>query len=330
MKVALHLSLHLSLLFTLACSHSRALETPEPLDTPETLGVMAQCLSDGGELLVVDEIDNNDTREHGPILTFDVSPERRLAVSSEDGTLKFWSLDAFEGEVGLNQITYGPELAVEARRLAFVGEEVVSGDSRGAVLLWDQDGSMSVVGGAEPGNAIEALALDEETGFLAHYAGATLVRRFLPGFEGEVAQVELEGVVDLLFAHNRLFVLRTDSLEIRDLDSLALEQSTALAGGSRLRTAGTKVLVVADDVRLFEADLTPVGQSDTPGVVDALYIDGHVLALAAADGGSRVSTGDASLSLADEPVSMVMDPDGELAFVATAGGLVHLVACTPR
>lgn len=314
---------------------------------PEVLA-MAECLEAGGSLRIVHTIDNNDTREHGPILTFDVSTERQIVVSTEDATLKFWTLDSFQGETGLAQLTYGPEITATSVALDFWEELAVAGDSQGVIAGWSAElGMEAILGGTMPGTALVALAIDDEHGFLAQAdADGTLVVRPLPGFEGETAQLEGVHAADLAWSNGTLYIATPDGIEARD-SALALmaeasagepqlhvhaEGDVVVAGGTQLRTFDTSLRTLSNDILSFVQlqSLTLVGEHPV-GLFGAdgspAYLEVQVAASPGSDQRNITFDFPPLSDVPRVPVQVIADPQGELLFVAFEDGGIELLSC---
>lgn len=329
---------------------------PPPLDAgvdaspdagPPAPTAMAECLEAGGSFRVIHTIDNNDTRDHGAILTFDVSNERHLAVSSADATLKFWTLDSFQGETGLAQLTYGPEVTATSIALDFWEELAVAGDSQGVIAGWSPEfGMEAVLGGTMPGTALVALAIDDEHGFLAQAdAEGTLVVRPLPGFEGETAQLEGVDGADLAWANGVLYIATPNGIEARDSAlNLIAEAGTGepqlhvhadgdfvVAGGTQLRVFDASLSILGNDILSFVElqSLTLVGGHPVGlfgGNGSGAYLE---VQIARTEGSpdQRNITFNFESDVPRVPVQVVADPQGELLFVAFEDGGIELLSC---
>lgn len=314
--------------------------------TPPPATPMASCLEAGGSLSIAATIDNNDTREHGPILAFDVSPERQIVVSTEDATLKFWTLDSFAGETGLAQLSYGPEIIATSVALDFWEELAVAGDSQGVIAGWSPEfGMQMVLGGTAPGTALVALAIDDENGFLAQAdAEGTLLVRPLPGFEGETTQLEGIDAADLAWAGGVLFVATPRGLEARDTDLTLIAE--AATDNPQLHVQAEGGVVLVGDTRLiqaFDTSLQPLSNdilsfAELEGLT---LMGGHPVGLFGGEapyievqielgpGEQRNTTFNFELraGVPRVPVQVVADPQGELLFVAFEDGGIELLRC---
>ena len=319
---------------------------------PPPVSAMAQCLEAGGSLRIIHTIDNNDTRDHGPILTFDVSRERQIAVSTEDATLKFWTLDAFQGETGLAQLTYGPEVTATSIALDFWDELAVAGDSQGVIAGWSPEvGMEAVLGGTEPGVALVALAVDDERGLLAQAdAAGGLIVRPLPGFEGETAQLEGVHVADLAWADGVLFIATSSGIEARDGGlNLIAQVATAdpqldvhadgdvvVAGGAQVRVFDSSLRNLGNEIPTFATlrSVTligghPVGLFGVFGVWATPYVEVQIAGAPGSPGDQRNITFifESDSDVPRVPVQVVADPQGELLFVAFEDGGIELLSC---
>lgn len=260
---------------------------PEPPATPrETLSASAleECLNNAGHLVEVDRVYNNDTTAHGAITAFSVSEGGSLGVASEDGVVKFWTLDEFVGSVNHAALSYGAELAAApADDLAFFGEELMLADTQGLVTGWYSDGSMRIVGGTEPGVAIRAVASDDARARVAHAEDVLHGRIMVRGVGDDAAVVgplptSIDWVSDLaFFPDGRLVVVGatgvTAVLEIFSADLTAVvarysatEERAIGFGAPRLpeevTVAGDRVIVaLLDEVQTFDATLRLLSRS---------------------------------------------------------------------
>ncbi|MFT5356827.1 MAG: hypothetical protein ACI9KE_004053 [Polyangiales bacterium] len=308
---------------------------------------LAECLEAGGAFRIVNTIDNNDTRDHGPILTFDVSDERQIVVSTVDATLKFWTLDSFQGETGLAQLTYGPEITATSIALDFWEELAVAGDSQGVIAGWSPEFGMNgVLGGTAPGIALVALAIDDEGGFLAQAdADGTLLIRPLPGFEGETVQLEGVHAADLAWANGVLFAATPSGIEARDIGlNLIAETATGeaqlhihadadvvVAGGTQLRAFDTSLRIQGNDILSFLElkSLTlvgghPVGLFGGNGATPYIEVQ---IQTAPGEQQNTMFIFESTSDTPRVPVQVVADPQGELLFVAFEDGLIELLSC---
>lgn len=316
---------------------------------PRQPSEMAECLEAGGSLRIVHTIDNNDTRDHGPILTFDVSGERQLAVSTEDATLKFWTLDSFQGETGLAQLTYGPEITATSVALDFWEELAVAGDSQGVIAGWSPElGMEAILGGTMPGTALVALAIDDEHGLLAQSdAEGTLVVRPLPGFEGETAQLEGVHAADLAWMNGVLYIATPGGVEARDSALTLIAEAPAaepqlhvhadgdvvVAGGRQLRTFDASLNALNNDILSFLElqSLTLVGRhpvglfggNGSPAYLEVQIAEGPD----SSDARNIVFNFAPLTDVARVPVQVVADPQEQLLFVAFEDGGIELLSC---
>ena len=120
-----------------------------------------------------------------------------LAVGSDDGFVKEWTLEGLVASIGTTVLTYGPEMpAMPAADLAFRGDWIVVADINGLVTAWATDGVMQVLGGTEPGISMTAVAIDPTGNTLAHaeaVSGGNIMVRTLDGsrdFVGPVGPIE--------------------------------------------------------------------------------------------------------------------------------------------
>jgi len=302
---------------------------------------LARCLLEGGALEVVDSVDNDDVAEHGQVLTFDVSGERRIAVAAEDGTIKLWTLEGFVGSVEPARLTYGPEVPLApAPDVAFWNGALLSGDVRGMVGIFDMESlGLRPIGGAEPGVAIRAVAARGDR--FAHAedtrGGNVIVRGLTSGeLHGPLATGAVD-VRDLAFTDEDALVLgggddgegvleRWED-EVRTaaqrLDSEVVEVATA---GPRVAAVGEGYLALLDadlDLeRTVAFELAPRSVDLTPQGDVALMATEAVLAAWDAGAGEPLAV----LPLEDL-VRVRVESAGELAFTASADGTIRALGC---
>lgn len=117
------------------------------------------CLLEGGSLVEVARVFNNDREDHGALVTFGVSDTGLLAAAGADGTLKFWTLEAEHlGTVDGSVLTYGSEISAPITDMVLSGERVIAGDGRGLVSEILADGSFLPRGGTTPDVPIASVA----------------------------------------------------------------------------------------------------------------------------------------------------------------------------
>lgn len=119
---------------------------------------LESCLLEGGELVELARVFNNDREDHGALVTFGLSETGHLAAAGADGTLKFWSLEAEHlGTVSGSVLTYGSEISAPITDMVLSGERVIAGDGRGLVAEILVDGSFLPRGGTTPDVPIAAV-----------------------------------------------------------------------------------------------------------------------------------------------------------------------------
>lgn len=183
-------------------SPDAALSPDAPVPAGEPL---ESCLLAGGSLVEVARVFNNDVEDHGALLTFGVSDSGLLAAAGEDGTLKFWNLDAeLIGTIDGSLLTYGSEVgASPITDLAFRGENALAADRRGLVQEMGPDGSFLPLGGTTPDVPIVALAYHPATDRIAHAQHAEgVVPLTIRAPDGTVTEITptLTSIHDLAFA----------------------------------------------------------------------------------------------------------------------------------
>lgn len=358
-----------------ACSTSHSGGTPPDDDTPPRTGAagpaagaipgtelpsptpLEACLLEGGSLVEVDAVDNNDSADHGPLATLAVSDHGRIAAAGLDGTIKFWTLDdGLLGTVTAAALTYGPEVTgAQSSDLVFDGDRVVAGDVRGLVTSWTLDGAMQILGGTEPDVAITAVDVAAD-GRLAHAdskeGGNVMVRVTDSGDTWGPLDTALFAVNDLRFLPDgRLllagsrggvhtaFELRAADDPTRIVDAYLPEDGSpvrevaASADGGTLAGAGNGFLAV------FDGDLSSPRVQSFDGLSEPsvdVTPSGLVVLTAEADGAIRAFTRDGEDALQElapatvaAPVVLRVDAAGELVFVGSADAMIHVLACTP-
>lgn len=189
------------------CAHSFAPAAPPDVVVPVDESALESCLLAGGELTLRNAVDNDDVTEHGDVVSFAVAGER-LAVGTADGTIKLWGLDGFVAALSSGMLVYGAELATtEPRDLAFLGEEIVSGDARGLVSAFQASGDFRILGGTTPDYSIVAVAIAPAIGTgiarLAHAdtsgGGNVLIREVEGNAVVGPLATGLEAITDLHF-----------------------------------------------------------------------------------------------------------------------------------
>lgn len=308
------------------------------------------CLLAGGTLREVDAVYNNDSSDHGALVAFAASSGGELAAAAADGTIKFWTFDAFVSEVTSSILTYGPELpAAPATDMTYDGARVVAADVGGLVTAWTSSGDMAVLSGTEPGVSIGAVALDATRGRLAHAesrdAGAVVVRTIADGtVAGPIGTAALR-VHDLAFLRDgRLLVAGVDAagvglVEIHGAAEPAVTDRTiggffapvdeiAVAGDRFVAVAGTALVIASPDSG--EHSVVDTGEHAAVPSVDAtsevaftVGWRGTLRAFAIADGRplGTIELGDS------DPVAVRVDPRGGLVLAAFGTGYIRAIAC---
>jgi len=314
---------------------------------------LEDCLDEGGHLVTVDTVNNNDVEDHGAISAFAVSPDRTIAAAGTDGTIKFWTLDALVGTVRSAELLYGAEIdAAEASDMQFIGDHVAAGDLQGLVAEWGADGFMRVLGGTDPDTPIVAVAIDAARRFLAHAdnrAGGHVMVRAMDGTSvtGPL-DTSFALVTDLAFLPSGALLVAGRSaagaplVELRAASDFArvethfertgavgtFSEIAASADGSRIAAASGDEIALLDGAlgSPVVADVAGHGALSVSIGATGRYVlsagtDGTLRALAAGDGH------EAARADVIDPISVRIDPRGELVFVATRGALIHAFAC---
>ncbi len=338
-------------LFALGCADSHGSvalhpglpDVALPEAAPATLE-LAACLEGGGSLEEVATVNNDDTTEHGDVLTFAVAPDRRIAVAAEDGTIKLWTLEGFLGALEPGMLTYGPELGtVPVNDLAFDAEWIIAGDAQGLVGAWTMEGGFRIVGGTDPGIRIDAVALDHARRFVAHAdereGGHVMVRSLDDATMWGPLETGLTQVRDLAYHGERLLLAGGDAVaavELRDAEDPTLVvgdwYGAAIPGAVREVAVSPSVIAAA----------TPAGVVGLDGGLGERWQSAHVarsvsvtpdgaVVFAATDGALVALGGEAGEELAtievDDPVTVRIDPAGGVVLAASRGGLLHAFAC---
>lgn len=262
----------LSLAFA-GCTSAHGL--PEASVTPGELSPLGTCLANGGTLVELGVVDNDDQHDHGGLLRFELSPAGLVAAAGEDGTLKFWTMDAtLVGVADPGVLTYGSELGgAPITDLAFDGETAIAGDVRGLVQGLGAEGTADVLSGTNPDVPIAAVAFDAESGWLAHAQGGAsapdvvpLVIKTLDGETRWNVTATIDEIHDLAFdAEGRLHVAGTDDgraiIEVLDgADPTQLVNRITFGDDARVvelaRTADGGALFAATEHGVFALDET--------------------------------------------------------------------------
>jgi hypothetical protein len=325
-----------------------------PTVTPPARALEA-CLAAGGELVELDSVDNNDSADHGALLTLGISPSGVLGVAGEDGTLKFWTLDAeLLASVDGSVLTYGSE---EGRTpitdLQFLDDVAIAGDVRGLVAHVAADGSYWPLGGTMPDVPIRSVAVHAATQRFAHTQLGTIdapdvaplvVRDMEEGVTVEIATT-LELPNDLAFAPSgELLVAGADGggpqIEIRSaadpgtvVDSFGFHGSTPIVEIAHAQAGTIAAAISAQYIYLLEglevaAELwipEHAGRSVdvTPGGAFVLSVgaDGMLLAHDPAE-----PTEVARVEVPD-PVTVRVDATGTAVIVGSRDAIVHVFGC---
>lgn len=317
--------------------------------TPPT--TLESCLESGGALTEVASIDNDDVREHGALLTFAVADDRRLAVSSEDGTIKVWTLDGFLNELDPGAFLYGVEVdRPQVADLTFHDGQIVAGDVQGLVSMWSTDGFPEIVGGTDPDVAIVAVAVDSSGGRVAHAderaSGNVMVRALADTSTFGPLEITLENVRDLAFLPDgRLLIAGGGSeagLELRgseDPTRVEARFAPGLASGfidelAVSEGAETLAYVAADAVGVLDDSLNERWRSEGVGLATtsvAISRTGRALFTVGDDGALRVWSGADGATLdtvaIPEPVTVRVDLTGELVVVGSRDGVLRAFQC---
>ncbi len=329
-------------------------ETTRPL-APVVLAdsPLETCLAGGGALVEIAAIDNNDQQDHGALLTFGVSPSGMLAAAGEDGTLKFWTLDArlvgSVGSVGGSLVIYGAAFfASPITDIAFLDETAVVSNVSGLVQQMGSDGTSAVLGGTTLAVPIVALAYHAGSARFAHAQMGDVIPLVVQSLDGSSASVEIEttltDVRDLAFASNgELWVAgSTDgsaAIEIRDAsDPSVVVRTLALDGAAEvtevaLSADGAIATAVASDfvyVIRGESVLTIPAAAHAASSV-AMTREGEFALSIGADGAlvARASIDGRELARADvlRPVTVRIDGTDRLVLVGAEDAIIHAFTC---
>jgi WD40 repeat protein len=326
--------------------------TPAPSTFAATRTALEACLEGGGALAEVATVNNDDVREHGDVLTFEVAEDRRIAVASEDGTIKLWTLEGFVGEIATGVLGYGVETTGPVTNDLFFDDEwVVAGDVAGMVSGWSPEGEVRVYGGTDPDVAIVAIAFDGGRRRLAQadQLGRVMVRGVEDATTFGPLDTTLTLVRDLaVLPDGRLLVAggaghaTAPLLELRDASDPTVivatfetdRSSLALDGVALSRGAETLAVASQDLVAGLDRDLglrwVAAGGDHAPVGV-AVSATGRVVLSAGAEGSlvARSGVDGAELARVDvaDPVGVRVDPVGDVVLVGSRAGLLHAFAC---
>jgi len=324
--------------------------TPSEAVFPPLMTSLEGCLIGGGELVEVASVDNNDTREHGGVWTFGIAPDRRIAVASEDGTIKLWTLDGFVEELDPGAFLYGVEVeGSQVTDIAFRGDYIIAGDVRGVVSAW-RGTSPNIIGGTDPDTSITAVAVDDARGWVAHadqqLGGNVMVRGMDDATNFGPLETDIGTVNDLAFVDGALLVVgrgEHPGMELRDredpnlvLARFATDRSfNALTEVAVSEGAETIAFVSLETVGVVNDSLelrwiTEAGHSHVPVSVDVAGT-GRAIFTAGAEGVLRAWSGVDGTELAavpvNEPVGVRVDAAGDLVIVGSRDGMLHAFSC---
>ena len=355
----------LSFVLLLGCTnaHAPAPDITEPIpvevitaveaDTlfPPEMSSLETCLLAGGALTEVASVNNNDTTEHGSIRTFVIAPDRRIAVASEDGSIKLWTLDGFIETFDPGAFLYGAEVeGSQVADLAFLGDSVVAGDVRGVVSAW-QSSSPNIIGGTDPDVGITAVAVDEARRWVAHadeqVGGNVMVRAVDEPTTFGPLETTMRQVNDLAFVRGQLLLAgygELPSLELRAADDPtrviaafetdrsfgALTEAAVSAAGQTIAFVSIETLGVVNDA-LELRWITDGVSAHVPLSVDVTDA-GRAVFTVGAEGSLRAWAGldGAALAMVPvvDPVAVRVDSTGDLVVVGSRDGLLHAFSCT--
>ena len=314
---------------------------------PSALVFPMGCFEDGGHLELVAAIDNDDVSEHGDVLTFAVAPDRRIAVASEDGTVKLWTLEGFVGELSPGALIYGVETDLpQVSDLTFWDGQIVMGDVQGVVSAWTVEGGLTrVLGGVEPNIQIRAVALDEARGLVAHaderQGGNIMVRGLEDATTFGPLATELGDVTDMAYlADGRLVVGGLASgprIEVRDADDPTVTSAEwwAFDGESiqELATDGERVAAVTPQMLgVFDGELLTLAEADLEDHAPvSVTVRGDVVYTVGAEGSLAAWSLDGLTLLArvdvPDPVRVRVDPVAGVVLVASRDGGIRAFDC---
>lgn len=312
---------------------------PLRVDPPPPTSELTLCLESGGSLVVLDAIDNDDTREHGEVVAFGVSPEGRLAVATADANIKLWTLEGFVDELSPAVFTYGPEVAAPLSvDLAFLDEQVLSAD-RGGLVSRQSEFGFEVVGGTTPETSMTAVAVARD-GRVAHADegsfGNVMIRDLATSEVRGPLDVRSIVVRDLAFGDDgALFVVGLGEGSLLERWGADEREASALLGSVVEEIDSARDVVVAasaDALDVFDAALVPrltITSVGHGGRSVALTEDGRVAFTVGDEGALRAwSTVDGrelgQLAIED-PLRVRAALD--LAFVASRDGMLHAIGC---
>lgn len=171
----------------------------DPLDTE-----LARCAAEDGFGLLW-QVNN----QHGEILAIEVLQSGVVALTSEDRSVKRWMIgaDATGTPTESGNPVYGisfPDAGAPVRSLAMDegGRALIGGDDDGNVLVWDLS-DLSLADSTDlPGDALQTVAVDPDTGTIAWGTwafGGGMRTWDRDGEPSEVLQSALWGVSEVVF-----------------------------------------------------------------------------------------------------------------------------------
>lgn len=321
--------------------------TPSVVVLPGTVAAPPRgldvCLGEGGELVEVGSVDNNDQHDHGALLTFGISPGGVLAAAGADGTLKFWTLGSeLIATADGSALTYGSETgAVPITDLAFDEDLALAGDVRGLVQGFGADGTFQVLGGTTPDVPIVAVAFDAPTRRLAHAQAGDVVPIVVRGPDGSIEITEtIDDLRDLAFGPGGELLVggaraAGGAVEVRDaLDArivrAVLTTGSAVAELAVAREGERAAAVSADALLVLEDGAIAREVAGGASSVD-LTPSGDVALTVGADGVLRARATDDGRELAqvsvDAPLQVRVDATGQRVIVGSTDAILHVFAC---
>jgi WD40 repeat protein len=316
-------------------------------------GGLARCASGEESLEEIWRVSNL----HGAILAGSLAPDTGvLVVTSEDGSVKQWSLGTAGAPTPAGQPVYGTPFAprdvvVGAVAFAADGGFVAGGDEEGHALLWAAEDTSLVADlpiGAEP---IAAVAITADGAFVTvadtSFGGNVRQWDVADTSVSDPLPTTLWGVTAAAYARDRdLLVLAGDDYGQPSVDLRRSSAPTTVDGSwlDLVHVGGVSAIAVSDE-RIYAAGggfvaVVPIDDPESGLAADAVFHTavavavapgGELFVTAGTEGTVRLWDTATRAELASAPIpapaAMALDAAGERIVVATADGHVLALSC---